>query len=144
MKHREDRDRIIVITTTNNFDGIRMFKYSKENSEVYIWYCTINELDEKEKRTKNENVLILCVLEKKKGSPFKDDLLIPLYSQMFKLSKGVEIEVYGEEKKILKVFFIQFCNDLLINPILLGMTYHNGAFGCGSCFVHGISGKIQS
>ena len=82
-------DQVLVVNLTSNFDGVRMFNSSTTNGEVYIWYSKIVQL--KELSTKEENILILAVLEKKKDTPFSDDLFILLYSQLFELStKGAK------------------------------------------------------
>ena len=74
---------VVFLNLTSNFDGVRMFKKDTTNGEVYIWYAKIVQLGDL--GTKEENIMMLAVLEKKKDTPFSDDLLIPLYSQMLRL-----------------------------------------------------------
>ena len=74
-------NQVLVVNPTSKFDGVRMFKSSTKKGKVYIWYSKIVQL--KELSTKEENILVLAELEKKKDTPFSDDLLIPLYSQLF-------------------------------------------------------------
>lgn len=111
----QNKEEILILSLTSLFDGVRMHKHSKQDSEVFIWYSTINEI--KTGRTKEGNIIILALLEKKKNMPFDDDLLIPLYSQMYKLStEGAKRMVYGGEEKLLKVYFLHFTNDIPICP----------------------------
>lgn len=76
--------------------------------------------------------------------PFKDDLLIPLYSQLQDLLfKGEEIEL-NENKIMLRAFLLQMCNDLAINPFLLGIECHSSHNGCKNCTVKGMSSKFNN
>ena len=79
------------------------------------------------------------MLEKKEDTPFSDDLLIPLYSQLFELStKGANKKFWGAEKHLF-VLSTLFANELPINRFLLGIEEHSSAFGCGSCTVKSVS-----
>ena len=100
---------LLIINLTSNFEGVRMFKYSTDNSEVYIWYSKIVQL--KEDGTKEDSILIFAVLEHKEDVIFSDDLLIPFYSQMFDLAtKGAVRTVNGGEKHLL--IFFTLCKRL--------------------------------
>ena len=120
---------VVFLNLTSNFDGVSMFKKDTGNGEVYIRYAKIVQLGDL--GTKEENIVILAVLEKKKDTPFSDDLLIPLYSQMFNLgTKGAKREVNGAEKHLF-IFFTLFANDMPISRFLLGIEGRCSAFGCG-------------
>ena len=60
-------NQVLVVNLTSNFDGVRMFNSSTTNGEVYIWYSKIVQL--KELSTKEENSLILVVLERRRTLP---------------------------------------------------------------------------
>jgi len=127
----------IFLTTTNFLDGIKMSKHSKEGNEIYIFQAVINEAVIL--RTKDDNIIVLGLLEKTKGSFFSDELLIPIYSQMYDIAKnGIKVTIQGNER-VLKVFPIQFTNDIPINKIFLGTEGHTSQFGCGKCTTKAIS-----
>ena len=141
-KKRLNLNDVIILNFTSNFDGVRCFKSSTANGEVYIWYVKVIQLGKL--CTKEENIIILAVLEKKKDTPFSDDLLIPLYSQFFKLgTEGVKRKVFGGEKHYF-MFFTLFANDLPINRFLLGIEGHGSCYGCGKCLTKAVSGTSSA
>ena len=139
-KKRLDKNHCLFLNGTSNFDGLRMHKYSTVNGEVYIWYTKLVQLQEVS--TKENNIQILAVLEKKKETAFSDDLLIPLYSQMFNLAtKGAKRKVFGGEKHLF-IFFTLFATDMPINTFLLGIEAHSSSYPCGCCTVKAFSGLV--
>lgn len=120
-------------------DGVPVFVSSR--TSMWPVYFAFNELPFK-MRFKKENIILGGIWYGAK--PRMNCLVEPFVSSLKKVRKGVEVQPYGSDKKIIaKGILLCGTADLPAKADLLGLKHPSGAFACAICKIKGMSVKSR-
>lgn len=124
-----NNDAMHTFTLSMNTDGALLYN----SSHVDLWpvFLVINELPPKLRYSRIN--MITWGLWQTASKPNFSTYLIPLCQELIYLKANGFNLVLPSGVKHCKAILIMAIVDLMVKAPLLGMTYHNGSYGCSSC-----------
>ncbi|CAF2104475.1 unnamed protein product [Rotaria magnacalcarata] len=131
------------ITLTMNVDGILIAKSSK--SSLWVITFVINEL-KKSERFRIQNVLVGGIASGQ-SKPTRKEMSVYLQSvvnELLTLENEHCFQNYDGNIEFLRVFLIAGSMDKPAQALVQNISEPNGAYGCGKCFLQGITVPTKS